>query len=91
VYALVHESSGTVYRVGRAKNLVARAAQHARMYKGLRFVVLHRTDSRLAQRGLEEMAHARHTPLLDKIRPISLKNPMRQTYRQAARHYLRSR
>lgn len=88
VYALVSDS-GTVVRTGRTNNLTRRATEHARTYGNLRFVTLHRTNSRAVQRGLEAMADARYSPILNRVRPISRYNPRRSHYMNAARDFLR--
>jgi hypothetical protein len=87
IYALVSDS-GEVQRTGMATDLADRLATHARKYPDLKGVVLYRTDSREARRGLEEMAERWFTPKLAGQMAINLANPRRQEYLQAARDFL---
>lgn len=87
VYALVGES-GEVIRTGMATDLKSRLATHAKDYPGLKGVVLFRTDSRAARRGLEEMSENWFTPILANQRAIRLTNPRRPEYLRAASQFL---
>jgi hypothetical protein len=79
VYALTTED-GTVVRTGMAKNLAARAAQHAKKYPDLTFNVLYRSDARGVRRGLEEMVEGWFSPILANQRAIRFSNPRRAGY-----------
>jgi hypothetical protein len=43
------------------------------------------TDNYAQQRGLEQILHDRYNPPLNKVRPISLKNPRLKEYLDAAK------
>jgi hypothetical protein len=90
VYAL-RDSAGTVVRSGRTNNLARRQAEHARDKDlgGYNFEVLYRSNNKKAVRGLEQMVHDQYKPRLNKINPISPKNPRRGAYMAAARAFLR--
>lgn len=99
VLSRVMESRGGTYvlkefdrvmRSGRSKNLARRATDHARdpATKDLTFEAVHLTDDAAAQRGLEQMLHDHFQPALDKINGISLRNPNREEYLQAAKAFL---
>jgi len=87
VYALVSEN-GTVMRTGMAANLQSRLATHRRTYPGLTPVILYRTDSRAARRGLEQMVENHYSPILANQRAIRRDNPRYEEYMQAARNFL---
>ncbi|GAA4858106.1 polymorphic toxin-type HINT domain-containing protein [Saccharopolyspora cebuensis] len=87
VYALL-SASGIVVRTGMAKNLRSRLATHQRNYPELTPVVLYRTDSRAARRGLEQMAENRYSPVLANQRAIRRDNPRYDEYLSAARDFL---
>ncbi|WP_176832364.1 RICIN domain-containing protein [Geodermatophilus sp. DSM 45219] len=88
VYALT-TASGKVVRTGRTNDLARRESEHGRMYQGLNFVPLARTNNRFAQRGLEQMVHNRYRPILNRVSPVSSKNPARHLYAAAAKRHLR--
>jgi hypothetical protein len=89
-YRLRDPESNQVMRTGRTKDLLRRQAEHARNpdLKHLEFEVVHRTDSYPQQRGLEQMLHEEHNPPLDKIQPISPKNPRLPDYMNSAKEFL---
>ncbi len=88
-YAL-KDAEGVVMRTGRSKELARRELEHARDPKleDFSFEVQHRTDVRSEQRGLEQMLHDQHKPPLDRINPISPRNPRMQSYIDSARSFL---
>jgi hypothetical protein len=50
---------------------------------------MHRTDDYATQRGLEQMIHQQYNPFLNKINPISPRNPNFDFYMQRARDFLK--
>ena len=80
---------GTVVRTGRTSDLVVREGQHARAFTDLFFESVFHTDSRAAQRGLEQILSDKYKPILDKINPISPTNPNREWYMQEAEKFRR--
>jgi hypothetical protein len=79
-----------VMRTGRTNDLLRRQAEHARdpRLKGYDFEATYRTDDYAQQRGLEQLLHDAHKPPLNKINPISPKNPNRQKYIDAGDYFL---
>jgi len=77
-------------RTGRTSDLLRRRAEHLRdpSLKQYKFETVYRTDVYEDQRGLEQILHDTYNPPLDKIRPISPRNPNLDTYLDAARRYL---
>jgi hypothetical protein len=86
-YKLVDPSTGDVARTGRTNNLDRRLDEHARSPEtgGLVFEVDRRTDDYAEQRGREQVLHDHHKPPLNKIQPISPRNPRRSDYLDAAK------
>jgi hypothetical protein len=84
-----------VVRTGRTKNLDSRRLDHGRhkTTSGYRFEVVYRTDDYAVQRGLEQMLYdASPSALssnggLNRIRPISQRNPRLEKYMRAARPF----
>ncbi|MGH7686016.1 MAG: RHS repeat-associated core domain-containing protein, partial [Candidatus Dormibacteria bacterium] len=90
VYAL-RDVEGSVVRTGRTNDLARRQAEHALdpTTRDLELDPLYRTDSYAEQRGLEQVAYdAYQGAPLNRIRPISLRNPNLDTYMQAAQDFL---
>jgi hypothetical protein len=87
---VLKDVEGKVVRTGRTNDLVRREGEHARdpNLKDFKFEEKHRTDVRSEQRGLEQMLHDEHNPLLNKINPISPKNPRLEEYMNAASNFL---
>ena len=89
-YVLRDRQTGEVVRCGRSCDLARREREHANdpTLKDYKFDPVHRTDDLNAQRGLEQMLHDKYNPRLDKISPISPKNPNLGDYLEAASKYL---
>jgi RHS repeat-associated protein len=87
---LLRNAEGAVMRTGRSKDLARRALEHGRdaELKDLSFEVVHRTDVRSEQRGLEQMLHDAYDAPLNAIRPISPRNPRMDEYMDAARGFI---
>jgi len=92
-YVLQDPDTGQVMRTGRTKDHTRRELEHNRQpeTKGLQYGREVRTDDYSVQRGHEQILHDEHKPPLDKIRPISPKNPRRDEYLEAARKYMGSK
>lgn len=90
VYTLTNPASGEVMRTGRTNDFIRREAEHAAnsATKGLDFNVYKRTDDYATQRGVEQFAHNKYNPPLNKINPISPKNPNLGKYLDAAKKFL---
>lgn len=88
-YKLIDSETGIIQYVGRTKDLARRQLEHARdPLKGrLEFEVDWRTDNYAVQRGREQMLYDQYRPPLNRIRPISPRNPRLQEYIQAARRF----
>ncbi len=73
-------------RTGRTNHLERRRSDHSRdsTTEALRFDVDWKTDDYAVQRGREQMLHDQYQPPMNKIRPISPRNPRRQHYLDAA-------
>jgi hypothetical protein len=85
---LISEEKGTVVRTGRTNDLVRRENEHGRdeNLKNFKFEVDRRTDEKDAQRGREQIIHDLYNhPVLNKIRPISLKNKKIEHYLKAGK------
>lgn len=88
---VLRNSDEAVVRTGRTNDLARRQAEHARdpALEQYRFEEVHRTDVYAEQRGLEAELYKQHPNLeLNKIRPISPRNPNILEYEQAAQDYL---
>ena len=85
-YLLRDPETEQVMRTGRTKDLERRAREHRRDDETADFVfeVDRRTDVYAQQRGREQILHEKCRPPLNKISPISAKNPRRQEYLEAA-------
>ena len=85
---LLRNAAGRVMRTGRTNNLIRREGEHLRnpATRELNFEVDRATDSYAAQRGREQIIHDAHDPPLNKVRPISPKNPRRDEYLEAGRN-----
>lgn len=83
---VLKDEEGKIQRTGRTNDLNRREAEHARndKTKDLEFQVDKKTDNKDAQRGREQQIHEKHNPPLNKIKPISDKNPNKQKYLEAA-------
>jgi hypothetical protein len=79
-----------VVRTGRTKDLARRKLEHARnpAFSKYDFEIVHQTDVYAEQRGLEEVLNKKYKAPLDKIRAISLLNPNRRDYINAAKKFL---
>ncbi len=88
-YRLVDPATGETQYVGRTNNLLRRQSEHLRdPLKGrLEFRVDWRTDDYAVQRGREQMLYEQYRPPLNRIRPISLRNPRLQECLDAARRF----
>jgi hypothetical protein len=90
VYHLVGSDTGRTLRTGLTNNLARRQAEHARTYSAnIEFRVLHYSNDRKVRRGLEQMAHQRYRPILNRVSPISRFNPRKNVYMNAARAFLK--
>jgi hypothetical protein len=90
-YLLRDPETGGVMRTGRSGDLLRRQAEHFRdpAHKAFDFEPIYRTDVYAEQRGLEQLLHDLYNPPLNRINPISPKNPNRSEYMDAAERYLR--
>lgn len=86
---LLRDVAGNIVRIGRTNNLARRGVEHARELREFIFEVVHRTDDYFEQRGLEQLLYDNYMPVLNKIRPIALKNPKLNVYINAALDYLK--
>ena len=80
-------------RTGRTKDR-KRREQEYKLHpetEELRYRPKTNTDDYSAQRGHEQLLHDEHKPPLDKIRPISPKNPRREQYLDTARQLARDK
>lgn len=91
-YMLRDPITHQVVRTGRTKDLARRQREHDRNpeTRPFEFVVAHRTDIKAEQRGLEQMLHDHFKPPMNKINPVSARNPRKQGYLEAAERFLRS-
>ena len=81
----MRDANGNVQYAGRTNDLSRRAGEHRSAYSDLQFNTEFRSDSREVQRGAEQIVHDRFQPPLNKIQPISPRNPRRAQYINAAR------
>jgi RHS repeat-associated protein len=90
---ILKDEDGKIQRTGRTNDLKRREGEHARneKTKSLEFQVDRKTDNKDAQRGREQQIHEEHDPPLNKIKPISDKNPNKQKYLDAARELNKSK
>jgi len=88
-YRLVDTATGETQYVGRTNDLVRRQVEHLRdPVKGrLEFRVDWYTDDYAVRRGREQMLYDLYQPPLNRIRPISPRNPHLQEYLEAARRF----
>lgn len=88
VYSL-RDETGNIVRTGRSNDLARREAEHARdpALGRYRFQPEYRSDDYATQRGLEQLLHDDFLPPLNKIRPISPKNPRFDEYMGAGRAF----
>jgi hypothetical protein len=88
VYSL-RDGAGNVVRTGRSKDLARREAEHARdpVLGRYRFQPEYRTNDYATQRGLEQLLHDDWLPPLNKIRPISPRNPRIDEYMETGRSF----
>ena len=84
-YMLIDPTTGQVMRTGRSINLARRASEHRRDFVlgQYTFQVDRKSDSYAALRGREQIIHDLYNPSLNKINPISGKNPNRGCYLKA--------
>jgi hypothetical protein len=94
VYTLT-DDVGNIVRTGRTNNVVRREAEHLRQFgDDFRFDTVFRTDDLATQRGLEQILYNRNPSArlvnggLNRIRPISVRNPRTLVYEDAAARYL---
>lgn len=89
VYTLRDEAGG-VARTGRSNDLARRRGEHARDPELGRYEFRpeFRTDDYRAQRGLEQLLHDQFVPPLNKINPVSPRNPRRGGYIRSAEDFL---
>jgi RHS repeat-associated protein len=87
---VLENDEGVVMRTGRSNDLARRELEHARdpALEDFKFKIVHETNIRAEQRGLEQLLHDKFKPPLNKVRPISPLNPRRGTYLKAADNYL---
>ena len=96
VYTLRDPETGAVVRTGRARILAERAVTHARTpeLSQFRFQVEYRTSDFNTQVGLEQMLYERYPEAqvanggFNIRAPVDARNPMYNTYMQAAQDYL---
>jgi RHS repeat-associated protein len=91
-YALIDPVTRDIMRIGRSKDLERRRQEHARsvLLGNLSFTPVDRTDDYAEQRGLEQQLHDQYNPPLDRVNPISPRNPNYDTYINAANNYSRA-
>ncbi|MEI2689189.1 MAG: RHS repeat-associated core domain-containing protein [Anaerolineae bacterium] len=85
VYTLRDPVNDGVQYVGRTNNLTRREAEHRVAHPDLRLRPEFRSDNYEVQRGAEQILHDRYQPPLNKIQPISPRNPRRAEYINTAR------
>jgi len=92
-YVLRDPETGQVMRTGRTSDLHRRKQEHKRQPEtaDLEHEPVLYTDDPVVRRGHEQMLHDEHSPPLDKIRPISPRNPRREQYLKAAQEHLRAK
>jgi RHS repeat-associated protein len=93
-YKLVEKASGEAKYVGRTANFVARRGQHARdaTRGAFRFVIDRISDDYAAVRGREQILYEecckKGIELLNRIRPVSARNPNLPEYMRRGRRLL---
>ncbi|MFZ2360343.1 MAG: RHS repeat-associated core domain-containing protein [Anaerolineae bacterium] len=85
VYTLRDPVNDGVQYVGRTNNLTRREAEHRVAHPDLQLRPEFRSDNYEVQRGAEQILHDRFQPPLNKIQPISPRNPRRAQYINTAR------
>jgi RHS repeat-associated protein len=85
VYTLRDPANDGVQYVGRTNNLTRREAEHRVAHPDLALRPEFRSDNYEVQRGAEPILHDRYQPPLNKIQPISPRNPRRAQYINTAR------
>ncbi len=92
-YVLQDPDTGQVMKTGRTNDHHRRGLEHRRHpdTEDLRYRLESRTNEYPVQRGHEQLLHDEYNPPLDKIRPISPKNPRREEYLKAAREHIGSK
>jgi RHS repeat-associated protein len=83
-YRLVDPATDQVMRTGRSKDLLRREREQARAFPELDFQIDRRTDVYAQQRGREQVLHDTYKPPLNKINPISPRNPRFDEYMRGA-------
>lgn len=86
---MVDDKTGQVMRTGRTNDLKRRQGEH-KLHpetKDYRMEIDKVTDSPVERRGREQIIHDIHQAPLDKINPISPKNPKRQQYLDVAKRF----
>ncbi len=85
-YVLRDPETNEVMRTGRTNDLERRRQEHGRdpELRPFNFEVDRRTDDYAQQRGREQVVHNQYDPPLNRIQPISPRNPRRQEYLDAA-------
>jgi RHS repeat-associated protein len=88
-YKLIDPVTGEVQYVGRTRDLARRQAEHRcdPLKEQFRFEIDWRTDDYTVQRGREQMLYDQYRPPLNRIRPISPRNPRLQAYLEAAKRF----
>jgi RHS repeat-associated protein len=84
---ILRSTEGTVMRTGRTNNLLRREREHGRdaILKNFAFEVDKVTDNYAAQRGREQILHDLFNPPLNRVNPISARNPRKEAYLDAGR------
>lgn len=88
-YYLLDPVTGEVVRTGRTNDLERRRREHERdpLLSHLTFQVDIRTDDPCEQRGREQIIHDHYGPRLNRIRPISPRNPALPDYIEAGERF----
>lgn len=86
-YMLVDPKTNRVMRTGRTSDFDRRILEHRRNPETEKYILKidKKTDVYAEKRGREQIIHDEHKPPLDKINPISPKNPRRNLYLEAAK------
>ena len=79
-----------LFVTGRTNNLLRRQGEHFRdpRLSDFEFEIVARTDVYAQQRGLEQLLHDTHSPILNRINPIRATNPNRDLYLSEAEQFL---
>lgn len=82
IYLLRDPKTKKVMRSGRTNDFVRRQHEHKRHPEthSLNFQTLYETDVRNEQRGLEKIVDEQYKPPLNRIKPVSDRNPKRAIY-----------